>query len=361
MAAPLAPSSGHHLRAPSDPVAPAPSRAAPFDAEAAPLAPSSGHHLRAPSDPVAPAPSRAAPFDASAWLLHATFSGPSWALDGAPAPPWPGASRGAGWREFSRAELLACAARVGGVGFVGDSVMRETFNALLRLAGSCTCSQEACCVDSRVPHAEQAHEAAFDAGGGATARLSFRFARNAGAELGERVAGLLDGGAAAIVAGSGFWDLNPGQGGAAAERAVTGYAARLAAFLRGLRPRVTRNHTLVWREITPTVFSRAPDDRRSYLTPGRTAALNAVARRLLMEGWAGGGGGGGGALPPWRVVDADLLIPWDQLEALVSADGYHPEGLVLLNVLHAIFSELCPPFGDWREAVDGMPPERRRL
>jgi hypothetical protein len=166
---------------------------------------------------------RASPFDASAWLLHATFSGPAWALDGAPAPPWPGASRGAGWREFSRAEALACAARVGGVGFVGDSVMRETFNALLRLAGDCTCIQEACCVDSRVPHAEQAHEAAFDAGGGATARLSFRFARNAGAELGERVAGLLDGGAAAIVAGSGFWDLNPGQGGAAAQGTLAGW------------------------------------------------------------------------------------------------------------------------------------------
>jgi len=270
-----------------------------------------------------------------------------WSFDDAPAQPWPGASRGAGWREFSPSELLQCAARVGGVGFVGDSVMRETMNALLRWVGGC-------CVDTNVPHARQAHDAVFDLGGGATARVSFRFARNAAPELGERVAGLLDGGVAAIVAGSGFWDLNPGQGGVSAEGAVAGYAARLAAFLRDLRPRVRAGvHTLVWREVTPTVFSRAPTDRRGYLTPGRTMAVNAVARRLLTVGWAGQGGAAA-VLPSWRVIDADLLAPLNNLEALVGSDGYHPNGDVLLNAVHAIFSELCPPFGDWRKAVDEL-------
>lgn len=129
---------------------------------------------------------------------------------------------------------------------------------------------------------------------------------------------------------------------------MAGYAARLATFLRSLRPRVRGNHTLVWREVTPTVFSRAPDDRRGYLTPGRTAAVNAIARRLLTEGW------GAPPLPAWRIIDADLLVPLNQLEALVSDDGYHPNDDVLLNVVHAVFSELCPPFGDWRAAVDTL-------
>ena len=313
--------------------------------------------LPQPLAPAPAAPAAAPSFNATAWLRHAVLApGPQghWSFDAAPAAPWPGASRGAGWREFSPTEMLQCAAHVGGVGFVGDSVMRETVNALLRHVGS------GCCVDTNVPHARQALDRVVELGG-SRARISFRFARNAAPELGERVADLLEGdgggggGVAAIVAGSGFWDLNPGQGGESAEGAVTGYAARLAAFLRGLRPRVRAGkHTLVWREITPTVFARAPADRRGHLTPGRTSALNAVARRLLGEGWRGPEGAP--PLPAWKVVDADLLVPLNNLEALVSGDGYHPNGDVLLHVAHAVFSELCPPFGDWRAAIDALAP-----
>lgn len=166
-----------------------------------------------PSDlpfPAPPAPAREAGpyFNASAWLRHAVLSpgpqGSHWSFDGAPAAPWPGSSRGRGWVEFSREELLSCAARAGGVAFVGDSVMRETVNALLRVVGGC-------CVDTTVTHAWQAHEVTLAAGGGATVRLAFRFARNAAPELGDHVARLLDSGVGAIVAGSGFWDLNPGR------------------------------------------------------------------------------------------------------------------------------------------------------
>ena len=327
-----------------------------------PALPAAPHAHPPPSIPP-PAPaaaSAAAPsFNATAWLRHAVLApGPQghWSFDAAPAPPWPGASRGAGWREFSPAEVLKCVSHVGGVGFVGDSVMRETVNALLRHLGA------GCCVDTNVPHARQALDRVVELGGGATARISFRFARNAAPELGERVAGLLEEGGAAVrafVVGSGFWDLNPGQGGESAENAVAGYAARLAAFLKGLRPRVRAGiHRLVWREITPTVFARAPADRRGHLTPGRTSALNAVARRLLGEGWRGQEPGGGAAppLPAWKIVDADLLLPLNNLEALVSGDGYHPSGAVLLQVAHAVLSELCPPFGDWRAAVDALAP-----
>ena len=84
-----------------------------------------------------------------------------------------------------------------------------------------------------------------------------------------------------------------------------------------------------------------------------------MARRLLGEGWRGQEEPEGGAAPPlpaWKIVDADLLLPLNNLEALVSGDGYHPSGAVLLQVAHAVFSELCPPFGDWRAAVDALAP-----
>ena len=297
------------------------------------------------------------PFNKTAWLAHATFSDfPHYAFDDTPpSSPWPGTSRGAGYTPFTPLEILSCAARVGGVAFVGDSVMRETVNQLLRHIGGC-------CVDNSVGHAQQTYDRDYDYNH-TIIHISFRFARNAAPELGDRVSELLKTGKVhAIVAGSGFWDLNPGQGGSSDIDFVTSYAIRIATFLKDLRSRVSAGtHTLVWNEVTNTEYSRIHDDRRSYLTNGRIAAVNAVARRLLAAwGDYGGGVGSGGVsgggvmgnVPRWAIVDADLLIPINNLPALVSADGYHPTKEVLLNKVFAIFSELCPPFGPWSNAID---------
>ena len=272
---------------------------------------------------------------------------PHYAFDDTPpSSPWPGTSRGAGYTTFTPSELLSCAARVGGVAFVGDSVMRETVNQLLRQIGGC-------CVDNSVGHEKQTYDRDFHYNN-SVVHISFRFARNAAPELGQRVSKLLEtGNVKSIVAGSGFWDLNPGQGGSSEIDFVTSYAIRIASFLKDLRPRVTEGiHKLVWNEITATVFERTSTDRRSYLTNGRIAALNAVARRLLAA-W-GDNSGVMGNVPRWTVVDADLLIPLNNLQVLVSPDGYHPTKEVLLNKVFAIFSELCPPFGPWSNAIDEL-------
>lgn len=307
--------------------------------------------------PMAHPPSRGAPpFDFAAWLAHATFEGPRWAAEAGGYAPWPGASRGAGWREFSPPELLACAARVGGVGFVGDSVMRETVNRLLEMVGGC-------CVDVSMRastvwagHAGQAFSADYPVGN-SSVHIAYRFARNAHPDLGELAAQLLGGGKVrALVAGSGFWDLAPVYYGSHDEDVVTRYAQRLALFLRGLRRHVRAGvHRLVWREVTPTAFEKMPlGDNRGFFTLGRTSAINAVARRLLLEGWGGGAGEGGHRLPPWALVDADLLMPAISVANLTEWDGYHPSHEVLVHSVYAIFSELCPPFGPWSESLETM-------
>ena len=71
-----------------------------------------------------------------------------------------------------------------------------------------------------------------------------------------------------------------------------------------------------------------------------------------MCGWGGGGGGGGGPnLPRWSVMDTDMLTPLDDLENALEPDGYHVSEEALVFRVHAIFSELCPPFGAWSESL----------
>ena len=342
--------------------------------------------LPPPAAAAPPAPAPAAQLDAAAYLaaLAVPPSLPRWGLAAADAAasssaydPWPGASRAAGWREFSRPQLLACLAARGGVGFVGDSVMRMTVNALLEMLGSGDA------VNEYVPHVQQAYsrdfaaeaaEAAAEAAAGpvpaarfnTSCTVAFRFATSLAPGAGARAGELLRSGTVrALVAGSGFWDLTPSQGGAGDASALSSYAWRMANFLQAVRGALGERAradaeaaaggaaggalppppppALVWRSITPTVHSRAPEDRRDPLSLGRTTAANAVAARLLEHGWNAAAARGAG-LPRVGIVDAHLLLPPGD-EARVSADGYHPAPAVLQQLVWAVFSELCPAPG----------------
>lgn len=258
---------------------------------------------------------------------------------------WVGASRAMGWVEHSPSGLLQCLCARGGVGFIGDSVMRETVNALLSLleVGEKVDTTVGHSLQSYVKHLQcppQGSNSSSSGGGGVSVPLAFRFSRNLHPELIERAQEVLSRGVGGLVAGSGFWDMNLGQGGANEYTVLKEYTKRMASFLLALQPLVTLNHILVWRSITPIAFSRAPEDRRGYLSYGRTTAVNALARRLVTEGWKG--------QPRWRYIDTAPLFPPSDLDNLevVSADGYHPSVQTLKYIVFGIFSELCPPFGE---------------
>jgi len=225
--------------------------------------------------------------------------------------------------------------------------MRETFNALLRIL------EVGDAVNVNVPHAQQRYESEIPLPGttNATARIAFRFARNLHPELGDRAKELLQNGIQGtgmrgLVVGSGLWDLNPGQGGGGHTTALTTYAIRLAKFLRemGLFLKEKREegggpYRLVWRMIAPTVWSKAPIDRRDFLSNGRIEACNAIARRFLGEAW--NFFAVSKMLPPWALVESSLLMPPGH-ESRVSGDGYHPTPQTLERFVHAIASEFCP-------------------
>jgi hypothetical protein len=198
-------------------------------------------------------------------------------------------------------------------------------------------------VDTSVGHASQSYVKHLQCPSGGEVRtvpLAFRFSRNLHPELIVRAQEVLELGVGGLVAASGFWDMNPGQGGGNEHMVLKEYTKRMASFLLALEPLVSPlNHTLVWRSITPIAFSRAPEDRRGYLSYGRTTAVNAVARRLITEAWRG--------LPRWRYIDTAPRFPPNDLDNLdvVSGDGYHPSVQSLNYIVFAIFSELCPPFG----------------
>ncbi len=302
--------------------------------------------------PVLPASPK--PFDAQSFLAHLTPADAGWGLSaagGAPLSyaPWVGASSASQWREFSAAELLQCLSRHGGIAFIGDSTTRETVNALLLLL------QSGDAVSTQVPHAQQQYMRTFP--GAPNATLAFRFARSLHPELLQKAVELLapEGpGLGALVASSGFWDLSPEQGGGSHTEALATYATRMARFLHGLWGALpqgastststsTSSHgrrqpALLWRTITPTAYSRAPADRRDYLSLGRTAAANALAQRFLA---AWNAQAQAQALPRWAVLDAELLMPAGREES-IAEDGYHPSQDTLQLLVHAIFSELCP-------------------
>ena len=288
-------------------------------------------------------------FDAASYLSHLAgpAGDPRWGLARAEGSiyydPWPGASRGAPWREFTRSDALRCIAARGGIGFIGDSVQRETVNALLLLLGAGES------VSVTVPHAQQQYLRDFEVSGNAsaTARVAFRFATSLHPAAGAAAAELLALPVRALVVASGFWDLNPGQGGGDDASALSTYAVRLARFLRGLRSGPLPEGTaLVWRSVTPIAYARAPVDRRDFLSIGRTTAVNALARRLLGEAWQG--------RSAWAFVDAALLMPPGD-DTLVGGDGYHPEPSTLRLFVYALLSELCPPPGwQWGGALDAL-------
>ena len=289
-------------------------------------------------------------FDASSYLAHLAgpAGDPRWGLARAEGSisydPWPGASRGAPWREFTRSDALQCIAERGGVGFIGDSVQRETVNALLLLLGAGES------VDAAVPHAQQQYLRDFEVPGNASAsaRVAFRFATSLHPAAGAAAAELLALPVGALVVASGFWDLNPGQGGGDDASALTTYAVRLARFLQGLAAHIPEGTALVWRSITPIAHARAPVDRRDYLSLGRTTAANALARRLL-QAWQG--------RSAWAIVDSALLMPPGD-DTLVSGDGYHPEPSTLRLFVYALLSELCPHQGwQWGSALDALAQE----
>jgi len=261
--------------------------------------------------------------------------------------PSPVALRGGGWHRFTSVELLQCIAASGGWAFTGDSVMRETVNALLSLVGSTDT------VDTRVAHEFQTYSGAFAVPGveNATARIAFRFARNLAPELGEKAKELLAGGVAkTLFAGSGFWDLNPGQGGGDHRTALPTYATRLARFLTELasalegappRPALAAPFTLVWRTITPIAYAKAPEDRRDFISIGRTEAANAVAKKLIEEGWNADPARDPAVLPHFKVIDSTLIMPPGD-EGRVAEDGYHPSAKSLELFVAAFASEVCP-------------------
>ena len=293
----------------------------------------------------ASAPQYLSALNGSALLRKATFSTPF--AQGNNFDPFTGLMHGLGYQKFSPTEALQCIARVGGLGLVGDSMVREVTTVFLEYLGRPRIAVMKVAWENQ--RADEIFDVTMPDGSQAQARLFFRFAKNAHPELTSRISEMaLSLGVRAIVAHSQFWDFHLWDTPATASSWLSRYMALVARCLEETRnilaPQLAAldagDTTLpprrwLWRTGNPTVQGRLDEKRATFLPTGFVHASNAFVKAALKASSESGGWA-----PQWTLLDMWDIIP-PGMDSLIREDGYHPVDTAALSTIQVILNQLC--------------------
>ena len=283
--------------------------------------------------------------NASVLLEAAEFQEPF--AQGSSFDPFLSYAHALGFKWFSKEEVLECIHNVGGLAFVGDSMLREASTVLLEYLGRPRIKVQGVAWENQ--RADEAFEILLPDGTTRSAHLFFRFAKNVHPELTSRIREVTESlGVRAVVAHSQFWDFNTDTGATwrdwlsryihtvslCLEEVREVLAPQLAALDAALESKLTPRRWL-WRTGNPTVLSRLDEKRRTFLTPGIIHASNLFVKEALHASSISGG-----LAPVWEIVDTWDIIPYG-MEHLIREDGYHPTDKSALNFVMVALNKLC--------------------